>query len=119
MAVTPSVSNPSVSTKGDYVAPIDSATAALASVTSILEYADAATARANAMADLLDAQTAAANAAFMSGSLGTIQGVGGTTTLNFNAPIYTVSDAEFAANVQRAIQNNNRFGNSLDYAGAI
>ena len=103
----------------DYVAPVDSATAALASVTSILEYADAATARANAMADLLDAQTAAANAAFMSGSLGTIQGVGGTTTLNFNAPIYTVSDAEFAANVQKAIQNNNRFGNTLTYAGAI
>ena len=103
----------------DYVAPVDSATAALASVTSILEYADAATARANAMADLLDAQTAAANAAFMSGSLGTIQGVGGTTTLNFNAPIYTVSDAEFAANVQKAIQNNNRFGNNLNYAGAI
>ena len=40
-------------------------------------------------------------------------------TLNFNAPIYTVSDAEFAANVQRAIQNNNRFGNTLTYAGAI
>ena len=39
--------------------------------------------------------------------------------LNFNAPIYTISDAEFAANVQRAVQNNNRFGNNLDYAGAI
>lgn len=44
---------------------------------------------------------------------------GGDAILNFNAPIYTISDAEFAANVQKAIQNNNRFGNNLDYAGAI
>ena len=41
------------------------------------------------------------------------------TILNFNAPIYTVSDQEFAANVQKAIQNANRFGNNLDYAGGL
>jgi len=46
-------------------------------------------------------------------------GGGGDAILNFNAPIYTISDAEFAANVQKAIQNNNRFGNNLNYAGAI
>ena len=40
-------------------------------------------------------------------------------TIVFNAPIYTISDAEFAANVQKAIQNNKRFGNNLDYAGAF
>ena len=40
-------------------------------------------------------------------------------SLNFNAPIYTVSDQEFAANVQKAIQNANRFGNNLDYAGGL
>ncbi|CAB4161712.1 hypothetical protein UFOVP1201_22 [uncultured Caudovirales phage] len=99
---------------GDYVKPVDSATAALASVTSILEYADAATARANAMADLLDYQTAQATAKYQAQAAAQA-----AITLNFNAPIYTVSDQEFAANVQKAIQNNNRFGNNLDFAGAI
>jgi hypothetical protein len=46
-------------------------------------------------------------------------GASGDTLLNFNAPIYTVSDQEFAANVQKAIQNANRFGNNLDYAGGL
>ncbi len=46
-------------------------------------------------------------------------GASGDTVLNFNAPIYTVSDQEFAANVQKAIQNANRFGNNLDYAGGL
>ena len=44
---------------------------------------------------------------------------GGDTVLNFNAPITTTSSDEFARAVQKAIQNNNRFGNNLDYAGAI
>lgn len=44
---------------------------------------------------------------------------GGGTVLNFNAPITTTSTDEFARLVQKAIQNNNRFGNNLDYAGAI
>jgi len=55
----------------------------------------------------------------MSNATGNGAGNGGDATINFNAPIYTISDAEFAANVQKAIQNNNRFGNNLDYAGAI
>jgi hypothetical protein len=42
-----------------------------------------------------------------------------TIVLNFNAPISTTSSEEFARAVQKAIQNNNRFGNNLDYAGAI
>lgn len=99
---------------GDYVAPVDKATAALASIDSIIEYADAATARANAMADLLDMQTAQANAKFAAN-----QAAYAPISLNFNAPIYTVSDQEFAANVQKAIQNANRFGNNLDYAGGL
>ena len=41
------------------------------------------------------------------------------TIVNFNAPITTTSTEEFARLVQKAIQNNNRFGNNLDYAGAI
>lgn len=81
---------------------------------ALFEYWDAATAAANAAADLLDYQNAQNEAAFKASSL-----YNGGSTLNFNAPIYTISDAEFAANVQRAIQNNNRFGNNLDYAGGI
>ena len=42
-----------------------------------------------------------------------------TIVLNFNAPISTTSSDEFARAVQKAIQNNNRFGNNLDYAGAF
>jgi len=42
-----------------------------------------------------------------------------TIVLNFNAPVTTTSSDEFARLVQKAIQNNNRFGNNLDYAGAI
>jgi hypothetical protein len=103
-----------VTSTSDYVTPIDKATAALASIDAIIEYADAATARANAFADLLDMQTAAANAKYA-----TNQAAQAAITLNFNSPIYTVSDQEFSANVQRAIQNANRFGNNLDYAGAI
>ena len=45
-------------------------------------------------------------------------GAGGVV-LNFNAPITTTSSQEFASAVQKAIQNNNRYGNNLDYAGAI
>jgi len=81
---------------------------------ALFEYWDAATAAANAAADLLDYQNAQNEAAFKASSL-----YNAGSTLNFNAPIYTISDAEFAANVQRAIQNNNRFGNNLDYAGGI
>lgn len=46
-------------------------------------------------------------------------GPSGDTVINFNAPITTTSTDEFARLVQKAIQNNNRFGNNLDYAGAI
>ena len=103
-----------VTSTGDYIPPVDKATAALASIDAIIEYADAATARANAFADLLDMQTAVANAKFTAN-----QAAQAAISLNFNAPIYTVSDQEFAANVQKAIQNANRFGNNLDYAGGL
>ena len=43
----------------------------------------------------------------------------GDTVLNFNAPITTTSSDEFARLVQKAIQNEKRFGNNLDYAGGI
>jgi len=43
----------------------------------------------------------------------------GDTILNFNAPITTTSTDEFARLIQLAIQDNNRYGNDLKYAGAI
>ena len=43
----------------------------------------------------------------------------GDTVINFNAPITTTSTDEFGRIVQQAIQNERRFGNNLDYAGAI
>lgn len=55
----------------------------------------------------------------MSDSAGTSTTTAAPIVITFNAPIYTVDSAEFAANVQKAIQNNNRFGNNLDFAGAI
>jgi len=47
------------------------------------------------------------------------RGGGSSTVVNFNAPITTTSTDEFARAVQKAIQNEKRFGNNLDYAGAI
>ena len=82
---------------------------------ALFEYWEAATAAANAAADLLDYQNAQNEAAFKASSLFN----GGGATLNFNSPIYTISDQEFARNVQKAIQNANRFGDNLEYAGAI
>jgi hypothetical protein len=52
-------------------------------------------------------------------SAGTTTQTAAPIVITFNAPIYTVDSAEFAANVQKAIQNNNRFGNNLDYAGGL
>jgi len=69
-----------------------------------------------ALPDYMDISNSIGN---MSNATGNGAGNGGDAILYFNAPIYTISDAEFAANVQKAIQNNNRFGNNLDYAGAI
>ena len=43
----------------------------------------------------------------------------GDTVINFNAPITTTSTDEFSRVVQQVIQNEKRFGNNLDYAGAI
>jgi len=52
-------------------------------------------------------------------SAGTSTTTAAPIVITFNAPIYTVDSAEFAANVQKAIQNNNRFGNNLSYAGGL
>lgn len=113
---------------GDYIEPISKDVAAKASVSAILEYADAATARANAFADLLDQQNAADEAA-----LQLYMAKLGMTTDNSGA-LQSFRTAESASKVtvevidrtsglievvQNAVQQNNRFGNNLSYAGAI
>ena len=113
---------------GDYIEPISKEVAAKASVSAILEYADAATERANAFADLLDQQNAADEAA-----LQLYMAKLGMTTDNSGA-LQSFRTAESASKVtvevidrtsglievvQNAVQQNNRFGNNLSYAGAI
>ena len=113
---------------GDYVEPVPKEIAAKASISAILEYADAATERANAFADLLDQQNAADEAA-----LQLYMAKLGMTTDNSGA-LQSFRTAESASKVtvevidrtsglievvQNAVQQNNRFGNNLSYAGAI
>jgi hypothetical protein len=113
---------------GDYIEPISKDVAAKASISAILEYADAATERANAFADLLDQQNAADEAA-----LQLYMAKLGMTTDNSGA-LQSFRTAESASKVtvevidrtsglievvQNAVQQNNRFGNNLSYAGAI
>ena len=113
---------------GDYIEPISKEVAAKASVSAILEYADAATERANAFADLLDQQNAADEAALQL----YIAKLGMTT--DTSGALQSFRTAESASKVtvevidrtsglievvQNAVQQNNRFGNNLSYAGAI
>ena len=106
---------------GDFIQPLDKTTLLAGSIDALLEYADAATARANAMADLLDYQTQlditaynASEAAKYGGQLGMQNG----TVVNISAGVIASPD-EFARMVQKAVQNANRFGNNLDYAGGL
>ena len=80
---------------------------------ALFEYWEAATAAANAAADLLDYQNAQNEAAFRNSSL-----FNAGATVNISAGVIASPD-EFARMVQKAVQNANRFGNNLDYAGAI
>ena len=113
---------------GDYIAPVAKDVAAKASVSSILEYADAATARANAFADLLDQQNAADEAALQlymaklgmtrdtSGALQSFRTAESASKVTVEVIDRTSGLIEV---VQNAVQQNNRFGNNLSYAGAI
>jgi len=113
---------------GDYVEPISKDVAAKASVSAILEYADAATARANAFADLLDQQNAADEAALQlymaklgmttdtSGALQSFRSAESASKVTVEVIDRTSGLIEV---VQNAVQQNNRFGNNLSYAGAI
>jgi hypothetical protein len=113
---------------GDYIEPISKEVAAKASVSAILEYADAATARANAFADLLDQQNAADEAALQlymaklgmttdtSGALQSFRTAESASKVTVEVIDRTSGLIEV---VQNAVQQNNRFGNNLSYAGAI
>ena len=81
----------------DYIAPIDPAVAAQASIDSIIEYSQAAQERANAMADLLDAQTAIINAALDASAMAS-QSTSGVAVTS-SVPVATAA----------AIQSGNRY----------
>ena len=113
---------------GDYIEPVSKDVAAKASVSAILEYADAATARANAFADLLDQQNAADEAALQlyMAKLGLTRDTSGALQsfrTSESASKVTVEVIDRTSGlievVQNAVQQNNRFGNNLSYAGAI
>ena len=113
---------------GDYIEPVSKDVAAKASVSAILEYADAATARANAFADLLDQQNAADEAALQlyMAKLGLTRDTSGALQsfrASESASKVTVEVIDRTSGlievVQNAVQQNNRFGNNLSYAGAI
>ena len=113
---------------GDYIEPVSKDVAAKASVSAILEYADAATARANAFADLLDQQNAADEAALQlyMAKLGLTRDTSGALQsfrASESASKVTVEVIDRTSGlievVQNAVQQNNRFGNKISYAGAI
>jgi len=113
---------------GDYVPTVPKEIAAKASISAILEYADAATERANAFADLLEQQNAADEAALeiYMAKLGLTRDTSGAlesfrTKESASNVTVTVVDktSGLIEVVQTAVQENNRFGNNLTYAGAI
>jgi len=113
----------------DYIEPISKEVAAKASVAAILEYAEAATERANAFALLQEQQNYADYLSLIefqkklgdfggySTNMNTGRGYGAGST----EVIVTIEDktSGLIEVVQNAVQQNNRFGNNLSYAGAI
>jgi hypothetical protein len=115
-------------TVGERIEPIGKDVAAQGSIGAILEYADAATARANAFADLLDMQNKADEAALQiylaklglstdtSGALQSFR----TKESASNVTVTIVDKTSGLIEVvQDAVIQNNRFGNNLNFAGAI
>ena len=111
---------------GDYIAPI---TTKGGSIEAIIEYAEAATERANAFAllqeqqnyadylSLIEYQRKLGDLGGYSPNMNTGRGYGAGTT----EVIVTIEDktSGLIEVVQNAVQQNNRFGNNLNYAGAI
>jgi hypothetical protein len=113
---------------GDFVAPVPKEIAAKASISAILEYAEAATERANAFADLLDMQNKADEAALQiyMAKLGLSTDTSGAlqsfrTKESASNVTVTIVDktSGLVQVVQDAVIQNNRFGNNLNFAGAI
>jgi len=111
---------------GDYIAPIDTKGG---SIEAIIEYAEAATERANAFAllqeqqnyadylSLIEYQRKLGDLGGYSPNMNTGRGYGAGAT----EVIVTIEDktSGLIEVVQNAVQQNNRFGNNLNYAGAI
>ena len=100
------------------------------SIDAIIEVADAVTTLNNAIADEIDARNAAAAKALDEGILGKIVAAATAAALEANkerygnaggGPVVTIIDktSGLIEVVQTAVQENNRFGNNLSYAGAI
>jgi len=113
---------------GDYVAPVAMKDALAASTDALLEYADAATARANAFADLLDLQNTADEASLQTfmAKLGLTKDTSGALQSFRNSESASKVTVEIVDKtsglievVQNAVQQNNRFGNNLTFAGAL
>ena len=116
--ITPTVTPTATSATGGKLGTITQAETTILLQTALgtdalFEYWEAATAAANAAADLLDYQNAQNEAAFKASSL-----FNAGPTVNISAGVIASPD-EFARMVQKAVQNANRFGNNLDYAGGL
>jgi hypothetical protein len=116
-------------TVGDYIEPISKDVASKGSIAAILEYADAATERANAFALLQEQQNYADYLSLIefqkklgdfggySSNMNTSRGYGAGLT----EVVVTIEDktSGLIEVVQNAVQQNNRFGNNLNFAGAL
>ena len=114
---------------GDYVAPVAKEVALAASTDALLEYAAAATERANAFALLQEQQNYADYLSLIefqkklgdfggySSNMNTGRGYGAGST----EVVVTIEDktSGLIEVVQNAVQQNNRFGNNLNFAGAL
>ena len=100
------------------------------SIEAIIEVSESVTALNNAIADEIDARNAAAAKALDEGILGKIVAAVAAATLEANkerygnaggGPVVTVIDktSGLIEVVQTAVQENNRFGNNLSFAGSL
>lgn len=126
-SVTPSTRQTSGIPTGDYVAPVvfDPNT----SIDAVIEYADAATERATAFAILQEQENYAAYLSLIEyqkklgdfGGYSTNMNVGRGYGYNATSVVVEVIDktSGLIEVVQNAVQENNRFGNNLNFAGAL
>jgi hypothetical protein len=126
-SVTPSTRQTSGIPTGDYVAPVvfDPNT----SIDAVIEYADAATERATAFAILQEQENYAAYLSLIEfqkklgdfGGYSTNMNVGRGYGYNATPVVVEVIDktSGLIEVVQNAVQENNRYGNNLNFAGAL